>query len=91
MFTYSARLHKRHALPAYPIALFSNDRPQRTETDEYRVQFPDLEVLAFRFRVVQLNQIAGLSVEQLDALAEAQLDFGSSADLTAWLEPAEEL
>jgi len=57
MFTYFARLHEKHRLPVYPVAVFSYDQPQRAEPDEYRVEFPDLEVLAFRFRVVQLNQL----------------------------------
>lgn len=57
MFCYFARLHEKHALPVYPVALFSYDEPQRAEPDEYRVEFPDLEVLAFRFRVVQLNRL----------------------------------
>ena len=57
MFRYFARLHEKHALPVYPVALFSYDQPQRAEPDEYRVEFPDLEVLAFRFRVVQLNRL----------------------------------
>ncbi len=57
MFTYFARLHQKHCLPVYPVALFSYDQPQRAEPDEYRVEFPDFEVLAFRFRVVQLNRL----------------------------------
>jgi hypothetical protein len=40
-------------LPCSPI-----QAPQRPEPDEYRIDFPDLAVLAFRFRVVQLNQLA---------------------------------
>lgn len=57
MFSYFARLHEKHRLPVYPIALFSYDEPQRAELDEYRVMFSDLEVLTFRFRVVQLNRL----------------------------------
>jgi len=57
MFAYFARLHEKHRLPVYPVALFSYDQPQRAEPDQYRVEFPDLEVLAFRFRVVQLNRL----------------------------------
>ena len=57
MFCYFARLHQKHGLPVYPIALFSYAQPQRAEPVEYRVEFPDLEVLAFRFRVVQLNRL----------------------------------
>jgi hypothetical protein len=57
MFCYFARLHEKHALPVYPVALFSYDEPKRAEPDEYRVSFSDLDVLAFRFRVVQLNRL----------------------------------
>ena len=57
MFTYFARFYEKYALPVYPIALFSFETPQRLQPDEHRVDFPDLAVLAFRFRVVQLNQM----------------------------------
>ena len=57
MFCYFARLHEKYGLPVYPVALFSYDQPQRAEPDEYRMEFPDLDVLAFRFRVVQLNRL----------------------------------
>jgi hypothetical protein len=33
-----------------------------------------------------LEHLRGLSVEELDALGEALLDFSSMADLTNWLE-----
>lgn len=45
MFKYFARLHENFDLPIYPVALFSYDQPQRAEPDEYRVTFPDLDVL----------------------------------------------
>jgi hypothetical protein len=57
MFTYFARLHEKFGLPVYPVAVFSYDRPKRPEPDQYVVEFPDLEVLAFRFRVVELNRL----------------------------------
>jgi len=57
MFGYFARLHEKYDLPVYPIALFSYEAPQRSEPAEYRIDFPDLAVLAFQFRVVQLNQL----------------------------------
>jgi len=57
MFRYFARLHEKYDLPVYPIAVFSYDEPQRAEPDTYRIAFPDLDVLSFRFRVVQLNQL----------------------------------
>jgi len=58
MFGYFARLHEKYDLPVYPIAVFSYDTPRRPEPSTYRVDFPDLPVLAFQFRVVQLNQLA---------------------------------
>ena len=72
MFCYFARLHEEHGRPVYPVALFSYDQPQRAEPDEYRVEFPDLEVLAFRFRVVQLNQLEWRNfVERTNPIAAA--------------------
>jgi hypothetical protein len=58
MFGYFARLHEKYDLPVYPIAVFSYDTPQRPEPSAYRIDFPDLAVLAFQFRVVQLNRLA---------------------------------
>jgi hypothetical protein len=58
MFTYFARFHEKYNLPVYPIAVFSYETPKEPEPDEYRIDFPDLAVLSFRFRVVQLNQLA---------------------------------
>lgn len=57
MFRYFARLQEKFSLPVYPIALFSFDAPQRPEPDQYGVSFPDLDVLTFRFRAIQLNQL----------------------------------
>jgi hypothetical protein len=56
MFTYFSRFHEKYDLPVYPIALFSH-RSTRREPDEYRIDFPDLKVLAFQFRVVQLSRL----------------------------------
>src|SRR4051794_20192939 len=56
MFGYFSILHRKHGLPVYPIAIFSHDSPV-TESDNYRVTFPDLDVLQFRFRVVQLKKL----------------------------------
>jgi hypothetical protein len=50
-------LHEKYDLPVYPIAVFSYDEPLRAESDVYRLAFPDLTVLSFRFRVLQLNQL----------------------------------
>lgn len=57
MFRYFARLHERHGLPVYPIVLFSHAAPLREEPSAYAVDFPDLAVLRFNYRVVQLNRL----------------------------------
>lgn len=56
MFRYFARLHERHALPVYPIVVFSHDST-RPEPDRYELSFPDLEVLRFQFRSIQLRRL----------------------------------
>jgi hypothetical protein len=58
MFTYCALLLQKHALRVYPIALFSFPTPRAPEPSQYRIDFPDFNVLTFNFRVVQLNQLA---------------------------------
>lgn len=57
MFRYFARLHEKHALPVYPIVIFSHDSPRRPEPDCYRVEFPGWKVLEFNYRVIQLNRL----------------------------------
>ena len=64
MFTYFARFHEKYDLPVYPIALFSFQTPKEPEPDEYHIDFPDLAVLSFRFRVVQLNRLAWQDFEE---------------------------
>ena len=44
--------------------MFSFQTPEEPEPDEYRIDFPDLAVLSFRFRVVQLNQMAWQDFEK---------------------------
>ncbi|MBE9194588.1 DUF4351 domain-containing protein [Synechocystis sp. LEGE 06083] len=57
MFHYFARLHAKFSLPVYPIVIFSYDRPLKPAPQEYCVNFPDLLVLDFKYRVLQLNQL----------------------------------
>ncbi len=57
MFQYFARLYEKFALPVYPVAVFSFAGPARKEPDEHVVRFPDLDVLQFRFRTIQLNRL----------------------------------
>jgi predicted transposase YdaD len=57
MFRYVALEHFKHGVPIYPIALFSDDSARRVEPDTYQMAFPDLEVLQFRYRVIQLRRL----------------------------------
>jgi predicted transposase YdaD len=57
MFRYFTRLYEKHELPVYPIVIFSYDAPQRPEPTSHRVMFPDLDVLTFNYRVIQLNRL----------------------------------
>jgi len=56
-FQYFARLHEKHALPVYPIVIFSH-ASARPEPEVYEVDFPDLAVLRFCYRVIQLNRLS---------------------------------
>ncbi|MBH8573057.1 Rpn family recombination-promoting nuclease/putative transposase [Nostocaceae cyanobacterium CENA369] len=58
MFKYFARLHEKYDLPIYPVVVFSFDEPLRPEPQIYRVTFPDLNVLEFRFAAIQLNRLS---------------------------------
>lgn len=57
MFKYFARLHEKHDLPVYPVAVLSWDAPRSPAPDDYRVVFPDREVLCFRYHTIQLNRL----------------------------------
>lgn len=57
MFKYFARLHEKHGLPVYPVALLTYDAPHSPEPDEYALSFPNRRVLEFRFHAVQLNRL----------------------------------
>jgi len=57
MFFYFARLTEKFALPVFPIALFSYDKPQTKEKSQYMVDFPHRKVVEFNFAVIQLNRL----------------------------------
>lgn len=57
MFFYFARLSEKFALPIFPIALFSYDKPKTAEKSQYVVSFPDRQVVEFNFAVIQLNRL----------------------------------
>ena len=58
LFRYWARLFEKYGLPVYPIVVFSYETPKREEPDRFDVTFPDLPVLDFRYRVIQLNRLS---------------------------------
>jgi uncharacterized protein DUF4351 len=58
MFRYFARIEARHRLDVYPVAVFSYERPLGLEESEYSMAVAGLDVLRFRFLVVQLNQLS---------------------------------
>jgi hypothetical protein len=58
MFFYFARLTEKFALPVYPIALFSYDKPKSQEKSQYSVEFLDRKVVEFNFAVIQLNRLS---------------------------------
>jgi Putative transposase, YhgA-like len=57
MFFYFSRLHQKHLKQIYPIAIFSYDRPAAAAETQYCVEFPDLKVLEFNFKAIQLNRL----------------------------------
>jgi hypothetical protein len=57
MFTYFARLHEKFAVPIYLIVIFSYQYPKKLAPNNYEISFPDLKVLEFNYRVVQLNRL----------------------------------
>lgn len=57
MFRYFARLYEKYDLPIYPIVLFSYEQPRQPAPRQFGVEFPDLRVLEFNYRVIQLNQL----------------------------------
>ena len=63
MFTYFARLHEKYREPIFPIVLFSHTG-RRAEPGEYVVAWAGLEVLRFRFRVIQLSRLRWGRVQQ---------------------------
>jgi hypothetical protein len=57
MLGYYFRLTESYGLPVYPVVIYSHERPNKG-SNEYRVRFPDMEVLVFRFRQIVLNQLS---------------------------------
>jgi hypothetical protein len=57
MFYYLARLHQNYVKNIYPIVIFSFDQPYRAENNTFKIEFPNLKVLEFRFHAIQLNRL----------------------------------
>ncbi|NJP07930.1 MAG: DUF4351 domain-containing protein [Chloroflexaceae bacterium] len=56
-FRYFALLFLKYNLPIYPIVVFSDRSQRRQEPTEYTISFPDLNVLRFNYRVVQVGRL----------------------------------
>jgi hypothetical protein len=56
-FRYFSAIFEKHGLPVYPIVVYSHDAPNKPQPGVYKIDFPDGEVLRFRYRVVQLNRL----------------------------------
>jgi Putative transposase, YhgA-like len=56
-FRYFSRLHDKHGLLVYPIAIFSFDSPRKAQGSVYRVEFPNKVVMESRYDVIQLNRL----------------------------------
>ncbi|MBD1921147.1 DUF4351 domain-containing protein [Microcoleus sp. FACHB-831] len=57
MFRYFARLYEKFAIPVYPIAIFSYNRPKSQQPNFHQVGFPNKVVLQFNYDVIQLNRL----------------------------------
>jgi hypothetical protein len=57
MFRYFSRLYDYYNLPVFPIALFTFDSPLTEQPNQHIISFPNLQVLDFRYHVIQLNRL----------------------------------
>ncbi|WP_084213479.1 Rpn family recombination-promoting nuclease/putative transposase [Thermicanus aegyptius] len=55
MFIYYSRLYENHRRPILPIAVFSYDE-KHDEPDAFTIEFPELQVLQFRYLTVELKK-----------------------------------
>lgn len=53
---YFFGLTEKYDLPVYPVVIYSHQCPQ-ANSNVYRVAFPDMEVLVFRFRQIALPRL----------------------------------
>ena len=57
LFHYFIRLVARHGEAVYPVGLFSYDSPGPVEPSGYEITLPGLDVMRFRFQVIQLARL----------------------------------
>ncbi len=65
--------------------LYQRDREQAIQSGEQRLVLRLLNRRIGKIDATLIERIKGLSIEQLENLGEALLDFSSVADLEAWL------
>jgi len=65
--------------------LYQRDREQAIQEGEQRLVIRQLNRRVGEIDVSLIERFQGLSIEQLENLGEALLDFSSLADLSAWL------
>jgi hypothetical protein len=72
MFRYFARLYEKYGYPVYPVVVFSYAQPKTPAPKAFTLEFPDLTVLTFNYRVIQLNQLHWRDfLQQLNPVAAA--------------------
>ena len=57
MLEYFFRITELYHLPVYPVVIYSHGKP-KADANQYRVTFPDMEVLRFQFREIVLNRLS---------------------------------
>jgi len=65
--------------------LYQRDREKAIQEGEQRLVIRQLNRRVGEIDVSLIERFQGLSIEQLENLGEALLDFSSVADLSAWL------
>lgn len=65
--------------------LYQQDREQAVQQGEQRLIIRQLNRSLGEIDSSTIERVQGLSIEQLEALGEALLDFSAIADLEAWL------
>jgi hypothetical protein len=70
--------------------LYQRDKEQAIQSGEQRLIIRQLNRRIGEIDASLIERVQGLSIEQLENLGEALLDFSNVADLSAWLSQQEE-